>query len=182
MKKNLLIALIAAASIAPVAASAQVYLGGTVGYANQKATFDDVGSVKDHDVSGSFFGGYQFTKNFGAELGYVDLNKMRFEEDASITVHPTVTYLAATGSFPLNDKFALTAKIGVASTSTRFSAFEVASEKTRETTPVLGFGVSYAITPEVLAIAQYENFGKVVKEDGGHLKAQNIGFGVRVSF
>ncbi|SHH20719.1 outer membrane beta-barrel protein [Massilia sp. CF038] len=183
MKKNLLIALIAAASIAPVAAHAQAYLGGTVGYAHQKATIEDIGSVKDHDVSGSVFGGYQITKNFGAEVGYVWLNKLRpTADDVTFTIEPQVTYLAATGSFPLNDKFALTAKVGVASTSTRFSAAGEVSEKTRQTSPVLGFGVSYAITPEVVAIAQYENFGKVVKEDGGHLKAQNIGFGLRVSF
>jgi OmpA-OmpF porin, OOP family len=182
MKKNLLIALIAAASIAPVAAHAQAYLGGTVGVAHQKASIDEVGSVKDHDTSFKFFGGYQFNKFVGVEGGYVILNKLRVAGTEGLTADPQTAYLAATGTYPLNDKFALTAKVGVASTSTRFSVVGESSEKTRQTSPVLGFGVSYAITPTVLAVAEYENFGKIVKEDGGHLKAQNLGFGIRVAF
>lgn len=182
MKKNLLIALIAAASIAPVAAHAQAYLGGTVGVAHQKATIDEVGAVKDHDVSFKFFGGYQINKYFGAEAGYVVLNKLRVAGADALTIDPQTTYLAATGSYPLNDKFALTGKVGVASTSTRISVTGEGSEKTRQTSPVLGFGVSYAITPTVLAVAEYENFGKIVKEDGGHLKADNLAVGIRVSF
>jgi hypothetical protein len=47
---------------------------------------------------------------------------------------------------------------------------------------VLGLGVSYAITPTVLAVVEYENFGKVVKEEGGHLKADNLAVGIRVNF
>jgi OOP family OmpA-OmpF porin len=182
MKKNLLIALIAAASIAPVAAHAQAYLGATGGVAHQKATVEGAGELKDHDVSFKFFGGYQINKYFGVEAGYVLLNKLRADEATRFTIEPQTAYLAATGSYPLSDKFALTGKVGVASTSTRFSADGVASEKTRQTSPVLGLGVSYAITPTVLAVVEYENFGKVVKEEGGHLKADNLAVGIRVNF
>ncbi|UUZ50268.1 outer membrane beta-barrel protein [Massilia sp. B-10] len=139
MKKNLLIALIAAASIAPVAAHAQAYLGGTVGVAHQKATIDETGELKDHDVSFKFFGGYQFNKFVGVEANYVVLNKLRVADADGLTIDPQTTYLAATGSYPLNDKFSLTGKVGVASTSTRFSAVDVATEKNPSNQPGAGF-------------------------------------------
>src|SRR6478735_8872490 len=101
MKKNLLIALFAAASIAPVAASAQGYLGATGGVAHLKATSDGEAALKDHDTSFKFFGGYQFTKMFGIEGGYAILNKLRTEEDSTLTIAPNVTYVAGTVAYPI---------------------------------------------------------------------------------
>ncbi|GEM_PF-5489513 len=183
MKKNFLIALIAAAAIAPVAANAQAYLGATGGIAHQKATSaGDSTQLKDHDVSFEFLGGYQFHKNFGLQAGYVVLNKLRTDADPSFTINPQTLYLASTVSYPINAKFAVTGKLGVASTRTKVSSFTMQNRAYQNNTAVLGFGVSYILTPTITAVAEYENFGKVVNQDGAKLKADNLAVGFRVSF
>ena len=183
MKKNLLIALFAAASIAPVAASAQAYLGATGGVAHQKATTEgEAGELKDHDTSFKFFGGYQFSKTFGIEAGYVVLNKLRTDEDASLTITPNTGYLAGTVTYPLSAKFAVTGKVGIATTRTELSAAGIKGQEFRNNTPVLGLGITYDLTPTIKAVAEYENFGKVVDNNGAVLKASNLGVGIRVSF
>lgn len=183
MKKNLLIALIAAASIAPVAANAQAYLGATGGVAHQKATSaGDSVALKDHDTSFEFFGGYQFHKNFGLQAGYVVLNKLRIDSDPVFTIAPNTVYLASTVSYPINKQFAITGKLGVASTRTTFNASKMKTREFRNNTAVVGFGLTYVLTPEITAVAEYENFGRVVNQDGAKLKADNLAVGFRVNF
>ena len=181
MKKNLLIALIAAAAIAPVAAYAQAYVGATGGIAHQKAA--NAGTeLKDHDISFKFFGGYQFEKHFGVEAGYVLLNSLRTDADPSYTVTPQTAYLATTVFYPLNNKFSLTGKFGIASTRTEVASSTMKPQFHRHTSPVLGFGMSYVLTPSIIAVAEYENFGKVVNDNAGTLKADNLAVGIRVNF
>jgi len=181
MKKNLLIALFAAVSIAPVAANAQAFVGATGGVAHQKAT-SVTGELKDHDTSFEFFGGYQFNKNFGLQGGYVLLNSLRTDADPTFTITPETAYLAGTYAFPITDKFSLTAKAGIASTRTELAAKAIKPQFHRHTSAVLGLGVSYVLTPSITAVAEYENFGKIVKDDTGTLKADNLAVGIRVSF
>lgn len=183
MKKNILIALVAAAVLAPVAAQAQSYIGANVGRSDQKLSVDEIGSSKDHDTAFKIYGGYQFTPVFGIEAGYADLGKADISA-VGVTVggRPKSIYVAATGTLPLNDKFALFAKVGAASTRTTIHATGDADSKEKNTTALLGVGASFAITPSVLAVLEYENFGKVIDEDGGNLKANVLSAGIRVKF
>ena len=47
---------------------------------------------------------------------------------------------------------------------------------------MFGVGVSYAVTPNLAVIAEYQNFGKIIKGDGADLKAHLVSAGVRFSF
>lgn len=184
MKKNILIALIAAAAIAPVAAQAQdTYVGANIGRSEQKLTIDGFGSLKDHDTSFKVYGGYQFNENFGIEGGYADLGKMKLTSGAATaSANPRSLYVAATGTMPLAERFALTGKIGAARSRTTLSLTGEADDKMSHSGLMFGVGTSYAITPTVLAVVEYENFGKVIDEDGGSLKASVLSVGVRVKF
>lgn len=183
MKKNMLIALVAAAVLAPVAAQAESYLGANAGRSDLKLSVDGIGSEKDHDTAFKIYGGYQFNPVFGIEAGYADLGKAEVSA-AGITVsgRPKSIYLAATGTLPLNDRFALFGKVGAASSRTTVKATGDLDSKEKNTTALLGVGASFAITPSVLAVAEYENFGKVIDEDGGNLKANVLSLGIRVKF
>ena len=183
MKKNILIALIAAAAIAPVAAQAESYVGASIGRGEQKLSIDGVGSIKDHDTAYKFFGGYQFNSTFGIEAGWADLGKTEITGGGeTATAHPRSLYVAATGTWPLAERFALTGKIGAARTRTSFTVTGEADDKVNNTSLLLGVGTTYAITPTVLAVVEYEHFGKVVDEDGGNLKANVLSVGVRFKF
>ena len=184
MKKNILFALIAAAAIAPVAAqAADTYVGADVGRGNQKLTVEGVGSLKDNATAFKVYGGYEFNANFGIEAGYADLGKSSVGGNGmTITANPHSLYLAATGTMPLAERFALTGKIGVAKTRTDVTATGASDDHTNQTSLMFGVGTSYAVTPTVMAVVEYENFGKVIDQDGVNLKANTLSVGVRFKF
>ena len=74
-------------------------------------------SDDDRDRGGKIFGGYQFNKNFGAELGYVNLGKAT-ASGVILGVPVTVSEkakgfeLLGVGTLPLADKFSAYGKLG----------------------------------------------------------------------
>lgn len=183
MKKNILIALIAAAGIAPFAAHAEAYVGVNAGRTQQKLSSDGIGSVKDHSTAYQVNGGYQITPMFGVEVGYSDLGEATIRSGADfVTASPSGAYVAATGNFKLSQEFSLIAKAGVTRMNTDIITNGPSAPTMHHTSMMVGFGATYAITPAVLAVVEYQNFGKVIKEDGGSLKAQALTVGVRMKF
>ena len=130
------------------------------------------------------------TKNFGAELGYVYFGN--FEKTATDGVNtvsfnskPQAFYVAATGTVPLSEQFSLFGKAGISANRTKLSARinnASASETRSETSLLLGLGAGYNITKTVSAVVEYENFGKVYKEDGLDVKADLVSVGLRYRF
>ncbi|MES2017334.1 MAG: outer membrane beta-barrel protein [Pseudomonadota bacterium] len=183
MKKSILITLIAASAIAPVAAQAETYVGGNWGRGEQTLSIDGVGSVKDNGVVFKLYGGYQFNANFGIEGGYADLGKGIVIADGDrISSNPKSFYVAATGALPLSGGFALTGKVGVARHRTRVEVLGFADEVMKKTVPLVGIGATYAMSPTVQAVLEFEHFGKVIDEDDGHLKATALTVGMRFKF
>jgi OOP family OmpA-OmpF porin len=191
MKKQLLVTLLGAALALPLAAQAEgAYIGANVGRTQQKLSVEDEGSLKDNSTGFKLYGGYDVTKNFGAEVGYVHFGKGEASasdgvDSASISAKPKSLYLAAKGTLPLNEQFSLFAKVGVARNSTKVAASingVGGSETMKRTSGVFGVGAAYNFTKNVALVAEYENFGKVVDEDGASLKADLISVGVRYSF
>jgi OOP family OmpA-OmpF porin len=183
MKKNLLIALIAAAAIAPVAAQAQTYIGVNAGRAQQKLTLDGVPTQKDTTTTYQVYGGYQITPMFGVEGGYADLGEASLSGNgAFLSASPAATYLAGTFTYALPSNFALIGKLGVARTNTDIITSIDSIPVQRHNSLLVGIGATYAITPAILAVVEYQNFGKVIDEDGGKLKAQALTVGVRMKF
>jgi OOP family OmpA-OmpF porin len=83
MKSKAVVAVLglAAATLAlPAAAQmsmSSAYIGGSLGQSNFKG--DCGGSCDKKDTSFRLFGGYQFTPNIAAELGYTDLGKLKID-------------------------------------------------------------------------------------------------------
>ena len=102
--------------------------------------------------------GYQFNALLGGELGYTQYHDSRETlGTASIakTEHYGV-YLAATGRYPLIDKFNLVAKLGVGYgyANKNFTA-ATAAKSANSVSPYYGLGVSYSVTPRVDFILQW---------------------------
>ena len=182
MKKNLLIALFAAAALVPVAAQAESYVGVNVGRSQQKLNNDGYdGSTNDKAGAAKIYGGYQFSRIFGIEGGFADLGKVE-EIDGGVTTsaRPRSVYVAATATWQVKERLAFFAKVGAASSRTKIE--DSGSNTEKESDLMYGVGVAYAFTPTVWAVAEYEDFGKVIKQNDVELKATSLTVGIRVKF
>ena len=183
MKKQILIALIGTALAAPFAVQAEgFYVGGNIGRANQKATVDNFGSDKDSSTGVKLVGGYAFTKNVGAEIGYVTLGKANLViAGEAFSTKTRAFYTAATGTLPLNEQFSLTGKLGVS--ANRVENSDVTGSETRDRiTALVGVGATYNFAPNLAAVAEYDYFGKVIKEQNVNFKANLLSVGIRYKF
>ncbi|GAA5177482.1 hypothetical protein GCM10025771_14670 [Niveibacterium umoris] len=169
MKKILLVALLAtfgaSAHAAPVSESGTgAYVGVGVGLSYHDTGFDNVSG----DTGYKFFGGYMFTRNLGAEVGYA-------HTQASGTVYAceggcygvnlktTVDtyYGALVAVIPLGDNFALSAKVGLASNSAKADASLYgygASASESKSGGMYGLGARYKFTPNFAIGAEYEGY------------------------
>ncbi len=186
MKKFALIAVVAALAI-PFAAQAEgSYLGVNVGSAKQKASVNGA-SGSERDTAAKIYGGYNFDKNFGIEAGYADFGnaKKSYSNGDSFSIKSHAFYVAGTATAPINDQFAVFAKLGVTANRSKIDVTSngVSGNATKNNTDVIvGVGASYAINNQLSAVAEYENFGKVAKGNGGDIKAEMYSVGLRYKF
>jgi OOP family OmpA-OmpF porin len=186
MKQQFIAALIGAAIAFPVAAQAEGYfVGGNVGRSEQKLDGGNI-SLKDNGTGFKLNGGYQFNANYGVEVAYVNLGKAEVNGNgASVKSEPQTFFVAATGTLPLNNEFSLFGKVGIAQNHVKITARAPgfsASESDNRTTAVFGIGAAYQLNKNVSFVAEYENFGKIAKDQPASLKADLLSVGVRYSF
>jgi OOP family OmpA-OmpF porin len=183
MKKHLLVALLGTALILPVAAQAQgAYIGASVGSAESKLHADGF-SLKDSDTGFKLTAGYDFTKNFGLEVGYADLGKPSIASGGDMAfAEPRSYYLAGTAIYPIDEKFSIFAKAGVTNNRTKVGATGIESEKFTHTAAILGAGAAYNVAKNIAAVIEYEHFGKTLDEDGANIKSDLISVGLRYKF
>jgi OOP family OmpA-OmpF porin len=184
MKNKLIFALMAVAGLAASGAQAQQsYVGVNVGQTEQKVRVGGVGSVEDEDTAFKIYTGYKYDQTFGLEAGYVHHGEAEIRGgNLRATSKPQSLYLAATATLPLPNQFALFGKLGASYNRTKLGATGAGSDKENRTTPLIGIGASYAFTPTVSGVIEYENFGKLIDEDGVNLKARTVSIGVRTAF
>lgn len=185
MKKTIFIAMIATLA-APLAAQAEgAYIGANVGRAEQKVNVEGF-SFKESTTAYKLYGGYTYNQNFGFEVGFADLREAeKSGNGARIASEPKSVYIAATGTLPLNDQFALFGKAGVASTHVKISGSAPgysASASDNQASPYFSVGASFALNKNISFVAEYENFGKIAKDGGSHIKADFVSAGVRYAF
>jgi OOP family OmpA-OmpF porin len=89
-------------------------VGASIGQSKIKLDCPAGASCDNTDTALRVFGGYDFNKNFGAELGYADLGKVTVSAlGLSGDVKATAWDVMAVGRLPLaGDKFALYGKLG----------------------------------------------------------------------
>lgn len=185
MKNIIALAAISAALAAPLAQAEGAYAGANIGRAEQKATFEGL-SFKENSTGFKLYGGFDFTKNYGVEGGYVDLRSADGSGNgAAVSSKPQAIYLAATGTLPLNEQFSLFGKLGVSFNHTKISAEAPGfsdSISDNQTTPYIGVGASFALDKKISFVAEYENFGKMAKDGSNNVKGDLLSVGVRFQF
>lgn len=131
--------------------------------------------------------GYNFTPNFGVELGYADLgtqtNTYSFGgAGLNADLKTTSTYLAGTATAPIGDKFMVFGKLGASwnrSSGSVDSGVLQVSDTGRKTGLLANVGAGYKFTDNIAATVQYDSFGHI---DENSSRAGMWSVGARFTF
>lgn len=195
MKKMFTASAIAAMFVAaPV--FAQGYVGLGLGSSSISGFDRSIGGVtftggNASKTSTKILGGYQFTPNWGVEAQYTMLGKR------SVTVTPVQNGantnsiqasqfgIYGTGSFPINANFSLIGKLGASANSGKTTDTLGGSTTSSATNIAYGLGASYKFTPNISVRAEYEDFGKLVKDSDVNnfsIRGSNLSLSLLYSF
>lgn len=157
MKKTVAIALLFAAVVLPAyAADSGAYAGIKVG--SNRVGFNALSDSTDTGY-GAFLG-YQYNRNLAIEGEYTDLQ--RFTTAAGITGKSDLWGLSALGIMPLQNRFSVFGKLGIARSDTTTSA---ATGESR-TTATYGLGGQFDATPMIGLRLSWERYGvRVIGQD-----------------
>lgn len=148
-------------------------------------------SCKKSDTAYRFSAGYDFTKNFGVELGYGNYGKTTVTgATGSGSIQANAFQLVGTGTLPVMGNLSLTAKAGIAairSTGTATGALAaapvLASSKVNKSNFVWGVGAEYALSPAVSLRAGFEDLGTIGNATTiGNYKLSDVSVGAVFKF
>lgn len=206
IKKIMAVSVLGVSALGMMAANATtngVYITGQAGYAEthmkNKLSFDNPalpGSkpMPNSGLAGRLAVGYQFNPNLAVELGYLQLPKLKATTPHSntpdyyaglITLKQNAIDVAAKGILPINDKFNLFGKIGVAyltseadylnedtgNNNNNWDGDNVGVAK-HQWAPEAGIGVSFNITPNAFVDTSWTHIQPI----SGKNKPGNIDF------
>lgn len=172
MKKIIAIAIIAATSFATSAMAQNAYVTATVGQGDMRGTILD-----DHkDTAAGIAAGWQFNKNFAAEVGYTDLGK--YSKD-TVRAKGEVVQASLVGSYEVAPQLSLFARVGAAYTTLDVSGDFDGNGTHHKTTAVYGVGAEYKFTPQWAASVEFNQYNKFAVSES---KVNTVTAGVKYSF
>ncbi|QNA90016.1 porin family protein [Massilia sp. Dwa41.01b] len=171
MTKSLLSTLIAASLFASTAQAQQAYVGATVAAGATWRYQERPGSPNADEkvMFGKLYGGYAFNDHFALEGGWGAYEKATFDkaetgapQDAALRAN--LVYLAARGSYRLNDAWSLTGKLG-AVRHFQEESIGATSTKYHDGSAMFGVGTAYQLTPHAALTLEYNDYGKIRTPD-----------------
>ncbi len=172
-KKALLVAALGLAAAAPTLSLAQAapergaYLGLTAGRVDYKDFCDSTGitgSCDNSDTGWRFFGGYQFNRNLGLELGYANLGAAGAGGPPEARYEANAWDLVGVASIALTPQFAVLLKAGLyhADVDVRGTFGTVTGNASDKNTGLTwGAGAQYLVTPRFGVRLEYQNYNGV---------------------
>lgn len=190
MTKTPTTALVASAFLFSAPAyAAGAYVGASIGSAEHKLSIDG-DSGKERKTGARLYGGYALNESIGLEAGYARLGTVSSAmtdgfNTVSLDYRARALYVAGTATLPLGQEFSVFAKAGVTANNgkvtARFNGVSDSMSRTN-TTAMFGIGAEYSVARNISAVAEYENFGKVIDAKEGTTKAQMVSVGLRYQF
>lgn len=184
MKKIAMIALLYACIATPALAdnTGKFYVAGDLG----SATYTNMSPFPNPNVL-RIAGGYHFSPNLAAEVGYSKFgdSTVNFIGSGTATVSASSFQIAAVGTLPLSPQFDLIGKLGLANNSETDSltVFGVgsASGSYSQTDLLVGLGAQFHVNQEVSLRLLYDNYGKF-DNFSSPMKASSVSVGVVYNF
>jgi len=143
----------AALATLALGASAQVYVGGNLGWGKISRSCEDGLSCKDNHVGYRAHIGYNDTAAIAGELGYLNFGSVKFDDGeglrGKVKAHAMTLGLAFRKEFEPGLKGVL--RVGAARVTGKVSANNGFSSDNSTVQPHLGLGVEYTIMPNVQA-------------------------------
>ena len=188
IKKISIIVCAAAGMFASSFASAQTYLGGSVGqsdtsnYCNYSTTCDSKAT------SFKVFGGYNIDKHFAVESSYFSAGKTSINSGLALghsEQKKTGFSLAGVYNHEFNETFAGFAKLGIArvkaETTYDTSGLPAYSASTTGNQALYGVGVTYKINPNLAVRAEFEKYTPKTFSNNG-TSGSNLSAGLQYNF
>lgn len=207
MKKPVLALSLLAAASAAQAQGSGFYLGASAGQSDTRFKTEDFSagtplfseSKNRHDTAWKLFAGYAITPNLAVEAGYTDFGRPEYRYagndlftgiSGDVKVRESAWFAAAKGTVPINEQFAVFARLGVtrnylkASARTNIPDFtDLGSRSKERTDAVLGAGVEFMPMRNVGIRAEYENYGRFGDASGtGRTRVDLWSVGVVLKF
>lgn len=143
--------------------------GGNASYRDFCTGTGQAGVCQNNDRALRIAAGYSFTPMWGIELSYADLGRATFNGtfrglNSAIKYSATAFEFSGTGTFALNDTFALLGKLGIVQSDTNFDlltpgAAASTSVSTARTTLGYGLGGQFNFDRHTGLRVQYEHLG-----------------------
>jgi OOP family OmpA-OmpF porin len=169
MKKIAIAALLSVVVAAPAfAADEGFYAGVTLGQARTTAP-SGVALSKSTDTVGGILGGYQFTKNWGAEAFYTGAGKWNGVSTGGAVGNGKADAwgLNAVGTLPLSNAFSLYGKLGYASTKSTASSAPAGLTGATRGAATYGLGGTYNVSPAVGIRFGWDRYGAAISNNLG---------------
>jgi OOP family OmpA-OmpF porin len=173
---------IIAAALLTSAFAAPVFAEGTGFYGaldlNTWSMSNTPSGASDPSTGYRIAGGYHFTPNWGAELGYAasgngTVGGQNFKGES--------TQIAVTGTYPINAQFDVFGKLGYAMNKLTGDATAGCNQCSKNDY-MYGIGAQYNFNKQVGIRLQYEDLGKFTDSGSNDIKAINYSLGAVYNF
>lgn len=185
---SVLLAVAAITSSAARAEDAAKYYGGLTLTTPGKATALSRTGERVSDTSrvgAKIYGGINVNQHFALEAGYGNFGSNTLKNTGAGTSGDARTaadmmYLAAKGTYPIGERFALFGKAGIAHTRIALSGFGEPDAKMTHT--MLGLGGEYKITPKVALTLELNRYGAMRTTTNKKFEFNKLEAGLKWSF
>jgi OOP family OmpA-OmpF porin len=142
------------------AADQGAYLGVGLGQTKVKDACEGFTTCDDTDTGVKLFGGYQFVPNAAVEIGYVDLGKAKLSlPGASVEFKAHGFDVDFVGTLPLNDQFAVLARVGMFFWKVDVSGTGLANSSSASGNDLTyGLGLAYDVSKKVSVRFEWQQF------------------------
>ena len=168
-------------------ASAQTYLGGSVGQNDTNNNCNYSTTCDSKATSFKVFGGYDINKNFAVESSYFSSGKTSVNAGllGGMEIKKTGLSLAGLYKYEFNEALAGFAKLGVAriktETSYQTSGLSPYSASYTENQALLGLGLTYKISTNLSLRGEYEKYNPKTFSSRGTAMS-NLSVGMQYNF
>lgn len=179
MKNTMVVFGIAAAMMSGAAFAAQdgFYIGATLGRSSVGSPTPNLILTKSTDTVGGVLAGYQFNKNWGAEIFYSGAGKYTGVNAAGTVTgsgKSDVWGLDAVGTLPLSDSFSLYGKLGVARVKSSVSTVPASTlAGASRTAATYGLGGTYSFNQSFSIRLGWDHYGASTTGGSGVIGAKD---------
>ena len=156
------------------------YVGGSIGQSKFKDSCAGIGgagvSCDDKDTAWRILGGYQFNRNFAAELGYHNLGETKASApgvDAKIKA--TAWELVGVGMWPIANQFGVYGKLGAHHSEAKLDSNVGVSGKDTGNGLTFGAGLQYDVMPALGLRAEWQRYQKVGGDSDNKIDVLSLG-------